>query len=126
MTQTQVKVIGAARLRRTLRAAGDDLSDLKAVHQQVGGIVAERARALVPRRSGALGASIRASRGATAAIVRAGSGSVPYAGPIHWGWPARNIAAQPFLSDGATSTESRWMNVYEAAIAAALAKVEGA
>jgi hypothetical protein len=34
--------------------------------------------------------------GQTAAVVRAGRASVPYAGPIHWGWPSRHITAQPF------------------------------
>ena len=29
----------------------------------------------------------------------AGRKAVPYAGPIHFGWPARNIEPQPFLYD---------------------------
>jgi hypothetical protein len=39
---------------------------------------------------------------------------VPYAGPIHWGWPSRGIAAQPFVSDAAVRTETVWLPIYAA------------
>jgi hypothetical protein len=107
----QVRVEGARELRRTLRAAGDKLGDLKAVHQKVGGIVVARATGTAPRRTGRLAASVRAGRLASGVAVRS---RLPYANPIHWGWPARGIAAQPFLSTAATDTEPTWIQVYEA------------
>jgi len=58
--------------------------------------------------------------------VQAGRASVPYAGPIHWGWPARNIEPQPFLTDAAVATEPRWTAQYLEDVEAALAKVKGA
>jgi hypothetical protein len=106
-----------------LRAAGDDLSDLRDVHGSVAALVAGVARP--PRRTGRLGSTVRAAGTKTAAIVRAGFASVPYAGPIHWGWPARAIKAQPFLSDAATSTESTWQAFYFAEIERILDTVKG-
>lgn len=119
-----VQVIGAAQLRRTLRAAGQDLTDLKRVHAEVGRIVVAAAHA--PTRTGALAASIRAGSAATSATVRAGGARVPYAGPIHWGWPARGIAAQPFLADAAQRTEPRWTEVYLAEVNRIIDQVQGA
>ena len=48
---------------------------------------------------------MRASRLAKGVRVSVGRATVPYAGAIHWGWPARNISAQPFLTDAAKQTE---------------------
>lgn len=120
-----VQVEGAARLRRTLRQAGDDLGDLKAAHAAAAQIAATASAALAPRASGRLAATIRSSGTKTAGTLRAGRAAVPYAGPIHWGWPRRSITAQPFLSDGATSSQGRWLPVYERAVDGAIQKVEG-
>lgn len=123
--QPVVQVRGARELRRTLKAAGDDLGDLKAVHQAVGNMVVGVARGITPTRTGALAGSIRAQRLATGVGLRAGSGSIPYAGPIHWGWPAHNIAANPFLVNAAQSSESEWVALYESEVERILDRVEG-
>jgi hypothetical protein len=85
-------------------------------------MVAAVARGLAPRVSGNLAASIGMVAVDGGIAVDA---SAPYAGPIHWGWPARNIKAQPFLSDAATQTESQWVELYEAEVDKALDRVEG-
>jgi hypothetical protein len=46
------------------------------------------------------------------AVVRAGGARLPYGGPIHWGWPARHLAAQPFLTDAGKQTEPEWVGIY--------------
>lgn len=120
-----IKVEGAANLRRTLRRAGDDLGNLKAAHAEAAQIAARASEALAPRRTGRLAATIRGAGTKTAGVLRAGYASVPYAGPIHWGWRARNISPQPFLSDGATDSQGRWLPVYEAAVDDAIRKVRG-
>lgn len=89
-------------------------------------MVAAAGRARAPKLTGALAGTVRPSGTKTRAVVRAGFARVPYAGPIHWGWPARGIAAQPFLSDAATSTEPAWQNIYLDAINKTIDKVEGA
>jgi hypothetical protein len=120
-----VEVRGGRELRRTLKAAGDDLSDLKDANQRVGNVVVARATSLAPRRSGALAGAMRATRAATSVTVKAGGARVPYAGPIHWGWPARGITAQPFLSDAATGTESTWVPIYESELDRIIERVKG-
>jgi hypothetical protein len=120
-----VEVEGAARLRRTLRAAGSDLEDLKAAHRSASQIVADAAADAAPVRSGLLRDTVRASGTKTAGIVRAGFARVPYAGPIHWGWPARGIRANPFISDAARATEGRWLGEYQSHVDALLADIRG-
>lgn len=120
-----VEVRGARELRSSLRKAGKDLTEMKAAHAAVASVVARVAAARAPKRSGRLSATTRAAGTTTAAVVRAGFKSVPYAGLIHWGWPARNIKAQPFLSDAATGSEGAWLPIYEGAVEEALAQVKG-
>ena len=126
MTDTTVRVIGLDRLVRTLNKAQVDLTDLKDANKRAGEIVADDAIIRVPRRTGRLAGTIRASRQAKRAQVVAGRSSVPYAAPIHWGWPSRGISAQPFLSDAARSTEPTWVAAYQDDVQAALDKVKGA
>lgn len=135
-TAGTVQVDGAAKLRRTLKAAGEGIQELKAAHKEAAEIAARASASLTPVRSGKLRRSIRSSGTNTAGILRAGSKAVPYANAIHWGrtwWPnkakARNKApfmGHPFLSNGARNSEGRWLPVYERAIDGALKKVEGA
>lgn len=122
----QVRVEGLSRLRRTLRKAGHDLEDLKDVNAAVAAIVVQAAGAYAPRRTGALAASPRPSRAKARARVLAGGARVPYAGPIHWGWPARNIQAQPWLSQAAQATEPQWTGTYRQGVEDVLSKVKGA
>ncbi|MBZ4486281.1 hypothetical protein [Microbacterium sp. cx-55] len=117
---------GGRQFRKGLRAAGDDLTDLKIVHGQVAGIASRRTRQLVPKKSGRLAATIRTSGTKTAGIVRVGNNSkVKYAGPIHWGWRRRHIKAQPFASDGATESQPQWLPIYSRYIDSALLKIKG-
>jgi hypothetical protein len=127
-----VQIEGAKELRRTLKAAGVGVGDLKNVHQQVGLIVAGAGRSEAPVGTGRTGTagrlrnSVRAAKMVSGATVRAGSAAVPYAGPIHWGWPKRNIEAQPFLTEAAQGTEPRWIALYEDEIDRILSNVRGA
>lgn len=125
MARPQVEVKGAKELRKQLKAAGDDLGDLKDTHKKIAQIVEFDALQLAPVVTGGLVGSIRASGTQTSAIVRAGRKSVPYAGPIHWGWPARNIAAQPFLVDAQSQKYEDWMSEYTDLVDRALTKISG-
>jgi len=125
-TTGSVKVVGLATLVRTMRKAGEDLTDLKAANDRAAQIVIGEAAATAPRRTGRLAGTLRASRTPGRARIMLGRASVPYAGPIHWGWPARNIAAQSFVSEAARATEATWVPVYAAAVQDALDHVVGA
>jgi len=117
------QVRGADELRVSLGAAADDLRDLSDAGRRAGDTVVSAARGRAPRRTGALAASVFAVADSSGVRVAAG---VVWAGPVHWGWPARNIAAQPFLSDAATTTEATWVGFYADAVVAAVQGVKGA
>ncbi|WP_201518892.1 HK97 gp10 family phage protein [Gulosibacter hominis] len=109
-----VYVVGARELRRQLKAAGDDLGDLKAVHRQGAEIVAAAASRRAPRVSGKLAGSIRTGVTQKTGIVRAGSKRrVPYAAVIHWGWHKRGIRPSLFAAKAAKETEPEWVAAYE-------------
>lgn len=119
------EVEGGRAFRKSLRDAGDDLSDLKAAHRAAADIAARASADLAPVRTGRLKQTVRASGTKTAGIIRAGKKRVPYAGPIHWGWEKRGIRANPFLSNGARDSEGRWIPIYEHYRDEAIAKIKG-
>lgn len=93
-TVPAVKLEGVSRLVRTLREAEGKLDDLKDVNAKIATLAAVAIAAEAPRRSGRLAASVRGNRAARRATVSAGRASVPYAGPVHWGWPRRRPPAK--------------------------------
>ncbi|MCB4209163.1 hypothetical protein [Arthrobacter sp. UM1] len=125
MARALVEFAGGYQLRKTLRAAGDDLSRLKALHREVGEIVADGARQRTPRRRGRLVGSIRVSPRQTGVSIRAGRKAIPYAGPVHWGWPARGIGQSLYLTDAAKASEPRWVGVYARGVVKILDQVKG-
>lgn len=141
--KSMVRVAGAQELRRRLKAAGDDLADLKAVHLEIAEAVAAKARTKAPVKTGALKNSIRASGTKTAATVRMGSKRVPYANTVHWGrrmYPnmqakgsdakgrsmpfAAPVDANPFVWDTAHASEEQIQKFYADYIEKALEGVE--
>ncbi len=91
----------------------DGLSDLTALHRDIAERVASDARERAPSLSGRLRGSIKGKGYKTRASVEAGSRLVPYAGPIHFGWPKRNIKPQPFLYDALDRRKGEIVNAYE-------------
>lgn len=122
-----VIVVGGKNLRRTLKQAARDIKQLRSVNQAAAEIVAAAAKAAAPKgKTGRLAASVKAGRATNrSGRVEYGRG-LPYAGPIHWGWPARGIEAQPFVSEAAQATESQWMQLYQKHVDDVLDKVKGA
>lgn len=116
MTKPTITIEGARRLRKALRSVDGGVDDLKSTHAESAQIVERRAAELVPRRSGALGGSIRSSGQAAGGVVRSGRARVPYAGVIHFGWAARNISPQPFLYDALDDRRTEVLDVYAARV----------
>lgn len=126
MARPVMRVDGARALRRQMKAAGRDMGDLKDAHARVARLVEGDARPRVPRgETGALVGSLRSSGTTTGAVVRAGYARVPYANPIHWGWPSRNIEPHPFASTAAKKTEPRWVLLYKKAVDQILSGIRG-
>jgi hypothetical protein len=121
-----IQVQGAATLRRTLKRAEGDVGELKRAHAEVAKLVEVRSGPRTPRDSGALADSLRSSGTQSAAIVRAGGARTPYAGPVHWGWPSRNIHAQPWIDQTAEASMDVSAGIYMHAVESVLAKIEGA
>lgn len=119
------EVRGVKELRKTMKQAGEDLNDMKDVHQAAGNLVAGVAQGLAPSVSGALAGSIRASRLAGGISVKVGSAGIPYAGPIHWGWPSRNIRESLFLTNAAMQTETQWVEMYYEGMERIIDRVKG-
>lgn len=106
----QVSIVNQRKVERALRAIGDDaVAELKDAHLKSAQIVERAARPKVPVRSGntsqisgkpywpgprktspgALKGTLRSGASSRAGVVRIGKKLVPYAGPIHYGWPSR-------------------------------------
>lgn len=98
MSAYSVEVTGEreviAAMRRLERSAGDFSTTFGGLSSDA----AADARALAPKLSGRLAASVRPARFKMSALVVA---TAPYAGVHEYGWAARRIAAQPFLRPAA-------------------------
>lgn len=119
----RIQVTGAKELRRALKRMDNDASDLRGVNLDAAKIVAGRARDIVPRLSGTLENSIRALASKSSGSVAAGKARIPYAGVIHFGWPAHNIEPQPFLYDALDQRATQVVQLYEQRIAELVVRV---
>ena len=111
----RVEIQGAAKLRRALKRAGVDMKELSAVNRRAAASVAAAAKPRTPvgpGKNGHLSATVRPGATQRAGIVRVGGKAKPYAGVVHYGWPARNIKANPWLIETAHDTENEWVELY--------------
>ena len=82
--------VDAKALRKSLRKADRTLlKEMRQANKDAAEVVARQAKIEVPRRSGRLAKSIGTLATQSRGQVRVGSASVPYAGPVHFGWPSR-------------------------------------
>ena len=100
----RIAVTGQEEVIRELDRLGHDMQNLEAAFARISVDMAGEARRLAPVVTGMLVASIAPAPLKYAA--RIGS-SLIYTGPIHWGWPARNIAASLFMSLAADAVVDR-------------------
>ena len=111
--QGKVEIVGLRETQKALKALGDATKkELKPTHLKAAQIVVNGALRIAPVRTGALAASIRAAATMTSGKVRVGSAKVPYAGAIHFGWPARHIQPQPFIYDSLDGRRDAVANLY--------------
>lgn len=131
MAKPAIQIEGAREVRRAFKQAGA-MKELKEANKQAAAVVVKDAVLLVPKRSGALAKSIRAAGLQSGAEVRAGRASVPYAGPIHFGWPNRPnkarkwrggpIRPNPFLYKAIDRRRGDVLKVYERRVNEAIAR----
>jgi hypothetical protein len=126
MANTSIKVVGLKSLVRQLSALDDDAAKaIQAVNRTAAEQIASEARARAPKRSGKLAASIRAAATKYSASVKAGGSKIPYAAPVHWGWPRRGIAPQTFLYDALDARRGEVVAAYAQGLALAAERVHG-
>jgi hypothetical protein len=112
-----IKITGLSEVQRNLRKLSTDALDLNKTefletNKQVAEIVINESKKYVPFLTGALAAAIRNASTKKSAKVRAGNVAVPYAGPIHFGWPARSIKPNTFLYEAIDARKSEVANRY--------------
>lgn len=112
-----MRVEGLNETLRALKKAGADAEDMKQLMFALGSIVVAAAQPKAPTLSGKMSSTIRAGKGRTKAVVRAGGAKAPYAGVIHYGWPARNVEPHPYLADAVTSETGRLLDTLEKGLA---------
>lgn len=117
---SRVRVEGLGRTIRALSKAGADAEDMRELMHAIGMLVVRAAHP--PRVSGTLAGTLRAGRGKTKAVVRAGGAKAPYAGVVNYGWPARNIAPAGFLQDALASERGQALQKLEDGIGVILRK----
>lgn len=117
---------GLGRLARTLKQAGADMGDLKAAYKRAAEVVKPEVKDLTPVRSGRLRRTIRTGATQKAGVVRAGNGSVVYAGVINYGWPGHHIEPKWFMQDGLISAEAEVDGIFADAMDKAIQQIKGA
>lgn len=97
----KIKVENDVELMRQFRKLGFKVSDLGEVFGEIAQEVTADAKSMAPHRSGRLASDIRPSKAKTRATVAVGRASVPYAGPINYGWARRGIGPSMFMNRAA-------------------------
>lgn len=88
---------GLTQVVQALLAMGLEVDDLKEAFSSIADQGARLAAQYAPHRTGRLASDIRGNRAKSKAVVTAGRASVPYAGPINYGWAARGIEPSGFM-----------------------------
>jgi hypothetical protein len=117
-----LKTEGLAKASRALAKAGDYAEDQRDLMHSIGQVIVNEAKGIAPVRSGALVNAIRAGRGKTKAVVRAGFRKVPYAPVIHYGWADHNIEPQPYMLQALANKREEAFNLYQNGMRALLYK----
>jgi hypothetical protein len=109
----KLEIEGLKEVQRDLYKLGKASRDeMKETHRKAGEIVIDGARRFVPVVSGNLLNSLKSVPTQRQGRVRIGSASVPYAGAIHFGWPARRIKPQPFIYDSLDGRRTEVAKIY--------------
>jgi hypothetical protein len=124
-----IKVTGLSEVQRNLRKLSTDALDLNKTefletNKQVAEIVINETKKYVPILSGSLAAAIRNASTKKSAKVRAGNAAVPYAGPIHFGWPSRSIKPNTFLYEAIDARKDEVANRYAALVSDLITKYD--
>jgi hypothetical protein len=112
-----ISVTGLRETRRALKQYGDETKTaLKPANLAAAKVVIAQANYLIPVRTGTLKSTMRPLATNKSGKIRVGNAKVEYAGPIHFGWPARAIKPQPFIYEALDERIDQVILIYNAAI----------
>jgi hypothetical protein len=97
MAEANITITGVEQVKDTLDKLGRDLESNTELNKELSTTLSQKASAMAPRLTGALASSVKGNPSAEKAQIMAGSSAVPYAGVQEYGWPEKNIQAQPYL-----------------------------
>ena len=112
-----VEVKGLKETQAMLDKINSNLTDLTDLNKELGSELSKKASAKAPRLTGALAASIGSTATKDKAQIYAGSNTVVYAGVQEYGWPEKNIKAQPYLRPAVYDNLKLITNKYDEYIA---------
>jgi len=93
-----ITVEGIKEVTDSLKKLNKDLESNIELNKELSTTLSQKASAMAPVLTGALASSVKGNPSAEKAQILAGSAAVPYAGVQEYGWPERNIKAQPYLN----------------------------
>lgn len=115
-------VEGIKEVNATLDKLGRDLESNLDLNKELSSTLSQKASAMAPRLTGALASSVVGNPSAEKAQIVAGSAAVPYAGVQEYGWPSRNIEAQPYLRPAVFNNMGYIVEKYNDSISNAIKK----
>lgn len=117
-----ISIQGIKEVTSTLEKLGKDLESNIELNKELSSTLSQKASAIAPRLTGALASSVKGNPSAEKAQILAGSAAVPYAGVQEYGWPDKNIKAQPYLKPAVNNNMGWIIEKYNDSISNAIKK----
>ncbi|MFN7583756.1 MAG: hypothetical protein ACK5P0_00190 [bacterium] len=118
----EITITGVKEVIDTLNKLGKDLESNEELNKELSSTLSQKASAMAPRLTGALASSVKGNPSAEKAQILAGSAAVPYAGVQEYGWPEKNINAQPYLRPAVHNNMGYIIEKYNESIQKAIKK----
>lgn len=125
-----VRITGLRESTKAMKQLDADAGkEVTKLNREAAEIVAATARRLAPvgkspdPHPGQLVGTIKVGATQHTSYVRAGSKTVLYGNPIHWGWPKRNIKGSLFMTRALVADAAPVREVYERGFRALIQKV---
>lgn len=93
----EISIEGVKQAEAALDKLSKSLESNLSLNKELSSTLSQKASAMAPRLTGALASSVKGNPSAEKAQILAGSKAVPYAGVQEYGWPQKNIKAQPYM-----------------------------
>lgn len=118
----EVRVTGLKETLDSLKKVEGALDNLTDANKTIASTIASKASVLAPRLTGALASSIKGTSDKDKIRITAGGDRVVYAGVQEYGWPEKNIQAQPYLRPAVQDNMSYIVQKYEENIQSVIKK----